>query len=471
MKQKTLGLFLLVALSVSSMIGGGIFNSPTDLIAKANPQTTLIAWIIGGLGVLSLVLVFQDLALRKPELKGGIYSYAREGFGDFVGFLSTWGYWLGGLLGTISFFPLFFKTFNSLLPNASGVDPLVAFLLASVVLWIITWIIALGVRDAGIVNAIVTIMKMSPLVLIILLGTAVFQTDIFFVPDWTSTLAASGEATTAFDQIRGAMGTILWCFLGVEAAVVLSNRAASQRVVARATVIGFFITLTVYVAISTLSMGIVGGKELASAATPLSDVLARTVIGSAGAYVAKIGLMISVTGATLSWILLIVELPYLAARDGLMPRWFAVENRHGVPINSLLVNQILIQIGLLSLLSEKLQATYFAIYSLSTSTMLIPYLFSGMYALKVYLNERETAGKIITALVASLYSVFVIYAVGLLYLALTVIIFALGTLPYHIAKREKGNTYALHESGLAASLIVSGIAMGYAVTTGAIPLQ
>lgn len=89
MVQKQLGLVLLTALAVSSMIGGGIFNSPTDLIANANPWPTLIAWAIGGVGVFALVLVFQDLAVRKPELKGGIYSYAREGFGDFVGFFSS----------------------------------------------------------------------------------------------------------------------------------------------------------------------------------------------------------------------------------------------------------------------------------------------------------------------------------------------------------------------------------------------
>jgi arginine:ornithine antiporter/lysine permease len=470
MTDKKLGLFLMTALAVSSMIGGGIFNSPTDLIANANPMATLIAWGVGGLGVFSLVLVFQDLALRKPELKGGIYSYAREGFGDYVGFFSTWGYWIGGLLGTVSFFPLFFKTLNSLYLENAGLSPVMTFVIGSVALWIITWIIVLGVRDAGIVNAIVTLMKMTPLFLIILLGVFAFKPELFLVPDWTTTLASSGNATTPFEQVRGAMGTILWCFLGVEAAVVLSNRATSQAIVAKATVLGFFITLAVYVAISTLSMGIVDAKGLSGAATPLADVLARTAIGSAGAYVAKIGLMISVTGATLSWILLIVELPYLAARDGLMPKWFAVENSRGVPINSLLINQLLIQICLLSLLSEKLQATYSAIYLLSTSTMLIPYLFSAMYAVKLYFAEGETLGKKSIAILATVYSAFVIYAVGLLFLACTIIIFAVGTIPFHLAKREKNERYVGPERWLAMTLIVAGIAMANLIGSGTIKL-
>ena len=471
MAQKNLGLFLLTALAVSSMIGGGIFNSPTDLIGNANPLTTLIAWGIGGIGVLSLVLVFQDLAVRKPELKGGIYSYAREGFGDFVGFFSSWGYWIGGLLGTVSFFPLFFKTLNSLYLENAGVSPVSAFILGSVAIWVITWIIAMGVRDAGIVNAIVTLVKMIPLFLIIFLGAFAFSPELFFVPDGTTVLASNGNATTSFDQVRGAMGTILWCFLGVEAAVVLSNRATSQKTVARATVLGFFITLAVYVAISTLSMGIVDAKSLSGAATPLADVLAKTVVGSAGAYVAKIGLMISVTGATLSWILLIVELPYLAARDGLMPKWFAVENKRGVPINSLLVNQFLIQVCLVSLLSEKLQATYQAIYLLSTSTMLIPYLFSGLYAAKLYIADKEKFSRIAIALVASLYSLFVIYAVGLLFLAVTVILFSFGTIPFYFAKRERKEKYTRFEATLALAMITAGILMTYLLASGTIKLN
>lgn len=67
----------------------------------------------------------------------------------------------------------------------------------------------MGVRDAGIRNAIVTLVKMIPLVLIIL-GAFAFKSELFLVPDWTSTLASNGNSTTPFAQVRGAMGTILW---------------------------------------------------------------------------------------------------------------------------------------------------------------------------------------------------------------------------------------------------------------------
>ena len=98
-KEEKLGLWLLVFVALGSMIGSGIFNSPKDLIRVANPQGTLVAWVTGGLGALMLALVFVYLATRKPGLKSGIYAYARDGFGDYMGFNSAWGYWSVGWHG------------------------------------------------------------------------------------------------------------------------------------------------------------------------------------------------------------------------------------------------------------------------------------------------------------------------------------------------------------------------------------
>ncbi len=88
MKDKKLNLFLLITLIIGTIIGGGIFNSPTDLILKANPLTAIIAWLIGGFGVLMLTLVFYELSIYKLKLTGGIYTYAKEGFGNYTGFNS-----------------------------------------------------------------------------------------------------------------------------------------------------------------------------------------------------------------------------------------------------------------------------------------------------------------------------------------------------------------------------------------------
>ncbi|NLY25138.1 MAG: arginine:ornithine antiporter, partial [Bacteroidales bacterium] len=56
-KEEKLGLWLLVFVALGSMIGSGIFNSPKDLIAVANPQGTMITWLVGGFGALMLALL------------------------------------------------------------------------------------------------------------------------------------------------------------------------------------------------------------------------------------------------------------------------------------------------------------------------------------------------------------------------------------------------------------------------------
>ncbi len=145
-QDKKLGLGLLITLGIGSMIGGGIFNSPTDLITKANPQAALIAWIIGGFGIICLALVFQFLANKKPDLKGGIYSYAQDGFGDFMGFNSAWGYWLSAWLGNIAFIVLMFKTINSLLGPGRELKPIVSFIAASLLLWAVHYIQTKGTK-------------------------------------------------------------------------------------------------------------------------------------------------------------------------------------------------------------------------------------------------------------------------------------------------------------------------------------
>ncbi len=439
-QEKKLGLGLLVAFGVGSMIGGGVFNSPTDLIRVANPQSTLLAWIIGGIGVIALALVFQTLSNRRPDLTGGIYSYARVGYGDFMGFLSAWGYWISGLMGNVAFFTLMIKTLNSLLGPNHQIKPIVAFLLASVILWIIVYIQTKGSRNAGVINFMITLAKLIPLALVIILGIFVFNPDFFAVANWHSVFASATEptnTTTLGKQINGAMGVILWCFIGVEASTVLAEKAVSQKIVGVATVVAILITLVVYVAISVISMGIVPTGQLAQSSTPLADVLNKTVIGAAGAVIVKVGIIVSLLGALISWVMIAAQLPYVAAKEGILPKVFAKENAKGVPTNALYITNGITQVFLLVLLSKGLQNVYNMVLLLATTCILIPYLLSSLYAFKVWKEDKLSAKDLIVAIIAIVYSVYVIFAVGLLYLAASFILYAIGMYAFARAKKEQ----------------------------------
>ena len=89
-----LGKTSLIGLVIGSMIGGGAFNIISDMGGQAGGGLAImIGWIITAIGMISLAFVFQNLTNVRPDLEGGIYSYAQAGFGDFIGFSSAWGYW------------------------------------------------------------------------------------------------------------------------------------------------------------------------------------------------------------------------------------------------------------------------------------------------------------------------------------------------------------------------------------------
>ena len=435
--SRKLGFGLLVALGVGSMIGTGIFDSPRNLISTTNPQAAIIAWIIGGLGVMFLALTFQMLNNARPDLKGGIFTYAKEGFGELTG---------------------------------DSTNPLLTFLLASVFLWILHFVQTAGVKKASVANAVATVAKVVPLILVVIVGIAVFNSTIFNVPDWTSKLASTGDAATTFDQVSGAMSTILWCFIGVEAATVLSTRAKSQKIVGGATIVSTLITLALYMLVSLISMGVVDAKTLADSNIPLADVFAKTVVGGAGGVIVEVGIIVSMIGGLISWIMLAAEILSVAAKGATMPAWFQHENQNGCPTHALLVTDILTQLFLFSILLPSLKAAYDTMFSLSTSCIVIPYLFSAMYAIKVCAQDKRSAKDMIISILACVYSVYVLYAIGIEYLGLTLILYAIGIFVFVWSKKERKQQIAKSETVGMTVIAVLAVLMIVLLATGVISL-
>ncbi|HCB87751.1 MAG TPA: arginine:ornithine antiporter, partial [Porphyromonadaceae bacterium] len=106
-----------------------------------------------------------------------------------------------------------------------ALSPFTAFLIGSALLWLFYAILMAGIREGAILNFIVTTAKLIPILLIIFLGISLVKNDLFLTTDWQSRLASTGEPTSPLLQVKEAMAVILWCFVGVEAASVLSARA------------------------------------------------------------------------------------------------------------------------------------------------------------------------------------------------------------------------------------------------------
>jgi len=110
--EKKLGLSALTALVLSSMLGAGVFSLPQNMAAVAGPAALLIGWLITGVGILFLALAMLLLTRLKPDLDGGIFTYARAGFGELLGFCSAWGYWLCAVIANVSYLVIVFSALS-----------------------------------------------------------------------------------------------------------------------------------------------------------------------------------------------------------------------------------------------------------------------------------------------------------------------------------------------------------------------
>ncbi|MCX7829125.1 MAG: arginine-ornithine antiporter [Thermanaerothrix sp.] len=469
MSEKKLGLFSLVALVIGSMIGAGVFSLPSDIARNAGPGAIALGWLITGIGMIALALTYQSLANRKPELDGGIYSYAKAGFGDFIGFNSAWGYWLSAWLGNVAFLVLLFEAIAYFIPAFGNKTMAVAG--ASVILWGIHFLVLRGVRDAAIVNLITTVGKLVPIILFALMAVFGFKADVFNADFW-----ATGGALDwgkVLEQVRSTMMVTLWVFIGVEGAVVLSGRAEKKSDVGKATVIGLLGTLALYVVISLASLGVMPREELIKLQNPTTAYILERMVGSWGATIINLGLIISLSGATLGWTMLAAEIPYVAAKDKVLPSFFAKENENKSPVSSLWITNGLIQLFLLiTLVSE---STYQALYTIATAAILVPYLFSALYQLKLSMTgegygQGESKGfELFISLVASVYALWLIYAAGLEYLLMCAILYAPGAAFYWKAKRENNaKAFGTMETVLLLGLCAAAATAVYLMAKGVI---
>jgi arginine:ornithine antiporter/lysine permease len=438
-----LTLIPLIALVVGSMIGGGVFNLPSDMSRAASPGAIIIGWIVTGVGMLMLAFVYQNLAVRKPNLNAGPYAYAKAGFGSFVGFNSAWGYWLSAFLGNVAYAVAIFSALSYFFPVFGGGNNLPSIIGASLCLWLVHGLVLKGIKQAAFVNLVTTIAKLVPLFLFVLVAIIAFNWDKFTFNFWGAADAqGAGGLGSIVDQVKSTMLVTLWVFIGIEGASVYSARAARRSDVGRATVIGFIGALGIYVLVSLLATGVLSQPELASLKVPSMAGVFEPLVGSWGAALINLGLMVSVGGAFLSWTLLCAEIPYTCGKDGTFPKWFAEENENGSPANSLWATNTLIQLFLI--LSFFSQSAYQFSYFIASVAILPPYVLSGAYAFKLAATGNgydmgETRGKdMLIGALATIYGLWLVYAAGLEYLLMCAVLFAPGIVVYAKARSERG---------------------------------
>ncbi|SET40641.1 arginine:ornithine antiporter, APA family (TC 2.A.3.2.3) [Thorsellia anophelis DSM 18579] len=477
----------LIGLVVGSMIGAGIFSLPARFGQATGVLGALIAWTIAGVGMLMLAFVFQRLAQRKPEIDAGIFAYAKDGFGPYLGFIAAFGFWAGTCVGNVSYWITISNTlavfggvpteetgfvlkFLSGFTGPTGEVSLQALIVSSVAVWLFHMLILRGVKEASGLNKIVTIAKILPIFIFILVLIRFFQLDLFTGNFWG---AGDNSFSSIMSQVNRTMLITVFVFVGIEGASVYSRYAKNRQDVGVATVLGFIGVLCIMMLVTLLSYGVVAQEQLANMPNPSMMSLLTELVGTWGGILIGIGLIVSVLGAYLSWSLLAAEVLWSAAKYHIVPKRLAIESDKKVPAAALWLTNLTIQ-GFL-ILTYFSNDAFVVTQNLTSSLSLIPYFLVAAYAAKlVLINDSsyatEPLGKrsdLIIASIATLYSFAMLLTAGIEKLLLTVLIFLPGSIMYILAKREqKQKWFTRSESIVFGVIVLASVVTVYGIAAG-----
>ena len=484
----------LTAMVVGGMVGAGVFSIPRNFAMATGVYGALIAWSIAGAGMLMLAFVFQTLANRKPDLDAGVYAYARAGFGPYLGFASAFGYWASACVGNASYWILIKSTLGAVFPAFGEGNTIVAVAVSSIGIWAFHFVVLRGTKEAAAINKIVTVAKIIPLIVFLVLVIFAFDAKVFADNLWggaapdlnilhgnsdvyvANTGAAVKDYGSLFDQVKSTMLITVFVFLGIEGASNYSRFAEKREDVGFATVVGFLSVLALFASVSILSFGVLPRAEIMQLSQPSVGGVLAAVVGPWGAVFIGVGVIISVLGAYLAWTLMSSEVLSIAATKGDMPAFVGKMNDKGVPSTALLMSSVLVNLVLVATLFSA-DAFTFAL-SLCSHLSLLPYLLSAGYLLKLVINRETYAPNdadlkkdLAVGIFALIYSVFLVFAGGTKFLVLSFLVYAPGTLLYHQTRREQSKqVFTTSEWMIFGVFCIGAVYALYGLITGSITI-
>ncbi|MFC1529671.1 amino acid permease [Gemmatimonadota bacterium] len=406
MERRSLGFWMCTALVVGNMIGSGVFLLPASLAPFGG--ISIIGWLVTAAGAMMLALVFARLSRLVPKA-GGPYAYTRYGFGDFAGFLVAWGYWISIWAGNAAIAVAFAGYLGVFLPGLNG-NAVLSAGTALAAIWFLTWINTRGVREAGVVQVVTTVLKLAPLAAVGILGLFYVRLENFTPFNLTGGSGFSAVTTTA--------AFTLWAFLGLESATIPAGEVRDpERTIPRSTIAGTLLAAVVYILGTVAVMGVIPPEILAHSTAPFADA-ASQMWGDWAAYAIAAGAVISCFGALNGWILLQGQLPMAAEADALFPGVFGRRGRRGTPVAGLVVSSLLITILVGMNFTRSLVDLYSFIILLATFSTLVPYVFSTAAELLIYIREKERfdgrrmRGAAGISILALLYSLWALTGIG-----------------------------------------------------------
>jgi len=314
-----LNTFDVTSLVVGSIIGADVYVA-TAIGARLVGPSSLLVWVLAGAMAMVIALSFSYCVMILPKV-GGPYAYVKAVAGPFPGFIVGWGLLLAEWF-SLAVFPVAFTQY--FLAFDPGIDDLAKAVLKAVFIAIILVTNLIGIKAAGRVNDVLTIAKLSPLVLIVLGGFAFValrpgQFGGNLVPFFTGDVSAFGRALVL----------IFWAYAGFELSTLPTDEVIQPRkTIPRAILVGMVIVIAFYFLTNFFVIGTVGGSALGASSSPLVDAARATfsspaLLTSVIVLVVGVGALLSITGADESGTVGTSRLAYAMSLDGLLPAVFS----------------------------------------------------------------------------------------------------------------------------------------------------
>ena len=314
-----LNTFDVTSLVVGSIIGADVYVA-TAIGARLVGPSSLLVWVLAGAMAMVIALSFSYCVMILPKV-GGPYAYVKAVAGPFPGFIVGWGLLLAEWFSLAVFPVAFTQYFLALDP---GIDDLGKAVLKAVFIAIILLTNLVGIKAAGRVNDVLTVAKLSPLLLIVLGGFAfvALQPGQFagnLVPFFTGDVSAFGRALVL----------IFWAYAGFELSTLPTDEVILPRkTIPRAILMGMVIVIAFYFLTNFFVIGTVGSGALGASSSPLVDAARATfsspaLLTSVIVLVVGVGALLSITGADESGTVGTSRLAYAMSIDGLLPEVFS----------------------------------------------------------------------------------------------------------------------------------------------------
>jgi amino acid transporter len=348
-----IGFFGIAILVLNAMIGAGIFALPTNVAASAGNASPWL-FLIVGLLVITIVLTFAELA-SYFQSSGGPVLYTKAAFGPLVGFSTGWMLYvsrMAAFAANVTVIPIYLGSYWPWLGEGLG-----RAILITVICGGLTIANYVGVKDGIRTVAVFTFLKLTPILLMILLGLP------YVTPD---TLIPS--TFPRVDELGSTTLLLVYAFVGFESATIVSGETVNPRkTMPRALVATVLGTALLYFLIVLVFISVLPDESKEGAT--LIDVGTR-LAGPAGAVVITLAAVFSVTGNLSAIMLAVPRLTFSLSEERLLPRWFGdVHARYATPGNSILF------LGALSLVFA-VSGSFAFLAAASSLTRLISYVLS-----------------------------------------------------------------------------------------------